>query len=56
MKRPPLSPGMSVLTIRSVTTADAGMYRCRVDFRTAQTRNALINVSIISEFFFFYLF
>ena len=28
---------------------EVGLYRCRVDFRTAQTRNTFINVSLIGE-------
>ncbi|TRY72626.1 hypothetical protein TCAL_09959 [Tigriopus californicus] len=37
----------SVLTIHHIRADESGIYRCRVDFRTSQTRNALINVSII---------
>ena len=28
---------------------EMGLYRCRVDFRTAQTRNTFVNVSLIGE-------
>ena len=28
---------------------ETGVYRCRVDFRTAQTRNTFFNVSLIGE-------
>jgi len=37
------------LLVERVRPEEAGVYRCRVDFRTAQTRNALVNVSIIGE-------
>ncbi len=37
------------LEVARVRRAEEGLYRCRVDFRTAQTRNALVNLSIIGE-------
>lgn len=42
---PTLRP--SILSIHGIRADESGIYRCRVDFRTSQTRNALINVSII---------
>ena len=37
------------LRIRGVRRGEDGVYRCRVDFRTAQTRNSIVNVSMISK-------
>ena len=38
---------MARLVVEGVTAAEEGAYRCRVDFRTAQTRNTIINMSLI---------
>ena len=40
---------VSALVVEEFREEEVGMYRCRVDFRTAQTRNTFINVSQIGE-------
>lgn len=37
----------ATLNIASISAADSGLFRCRVDFRKSQTRNSLVNVSLI---------
>ena len=46
----PLASPTALLRIQGIRRGEQGVYRCRVDFRTAQTRNAVVNVSMISEF------
>ena len=37
------------LVIRSLALTDASLFRCRVDYKEAQTRNLLVNLSIIGK-------
>ena len=37
----------AALRVTGVSLEDAGVFRCRVDFRKSQTRNSLVNVSLI---------
>ena len=43
-----LSP--AALRVSGLKKEEAGVYRCRVDFKSAPTRNTLVNVSLIGEF------
>jgi len=37
------------LVIEQVALKDGGMYRCRVDFRNAQTRSVYYNLTVIGK-------
>lgn len=37
------------LELRQITTTDAGLYKCRVDFQKAPTINNRVNLTIVGE-------
>ena len=39
----------AVLRVHDIQGSDAGLYRCRVDFTEVQTRNSLINLTVIGK-------
>jgi hypothetical protein len=39
----------SILAIGNISLTDQSVYRCRVDFREAKSRNSRINLTVIGE-------
>ena len=47
---------MSYLNINDMKADEAGVYKCRVDFKSAPTRNFHINVTVVGEIASIYIF
>ena len=41
--------GPAALVVEDIRPQEAGVYRCRVDFKSAPTRNTLVNVTLLGE-------
>ena len=41
---------LSYLHIQEIHANEAGLYKCRVDFKTAPTKNYYLNLSVIGKF------
>ena len=40
---------MAHLNVDDIRRNEAGLYRCRVDFKTAPTRNKLLNLTVVGK-------
>ena len=45
-----------ILHLEKIAFNEGGLFRCRVDFQTAQTRNSLFNLTIIGKVIVYNLF
>lgn len=45
------SPEKARLKIFNVSESDDGLYRCRVDFKTSQTRTSRLNLTVVGKSF-----
>ena len=49
--------GPAALVVEDIRPDEAGVYRCRVDFKSAPTRNTLVNVTLLGiKLIFFCMF
>ena len=44
-----LNNSPAALVVDDIRREEAGVYRCRVDFKSAPTRNTLVNVSLLGN-------